>query len=156
MFLPISFGGLGLKSGMDKLLRESLHRNGRESISKGLVRLTGFITVECTPLPANCIPINGAHDSFNKLLGQAKPHDRSVLIQARDPHTGSIVTAKLTGSTELTDEAFSTALRLRLRLEQIPAGFRCQTPNCEYDIRKTRLVMSKLSGSGPRTPRLHP
>ena len=88
MFLPISFGALGLKSGKDKLLQKSLHRKCRESISKGLVRLTGLNTVECTALPANCIPINGAQNSFEKLLGQAKPHDRSVLMQARDPHTG--------------------------------------------------------------------
>ena len=97
------------------------------------MRLSGFDNLDNAALPANRPPLNGAQQTLKTLLSVVMPIDKEVLTQARDPHTGSFLTAKPRGSTELSDEAFISALRLRLGLEQIPAGFRCQTHNYDFD-----------------------
>ena len=78
--------------------------------------MAGCDILERLELPANSFPLNNAQQTLNNLLRKAKLSDQAALIQARDPHTGSFFTVKPTGSTELSDEAFSTALRLLLEL----------------------------------------
>ena len=69
----------------------------------------------------------------------------TLLTQVKDLHSASYLTAKPSGSTELNDEAFSTTLRLRLGLEQLPPGFQCETHNVALDTFAHHALMQKRS-----------
>ena len=72
---------------------------------------------------------------INELLRTGDNVSQALLKQASDPHSGAFLTAKPAGCTELSDEAFTTTLRLRLGLDQLPSGCRCMTHECEFDSR---------------------
>ena len=82
------------------------------------------------PIPTE---FNAANITYQTLFQDGTYKARSLLTQFSDTHSASFLTAKPSGSTELSDEAFSTSGRLRLRLEQLPAGYKCETHNAQID-----------------------
>lgn len=70
------------------------------------MRLTGFENLDRVALPSNRPFLYSALQILNSLLSDAMPIDQTVYFQARDPQTGSFLIAKLTESTDFTDEAF--------------------------------------------------
>ena len=132
---PVSFGGLGLHFAMDNTRHQFLYDKGLESIGQQLCNLRGLEAIPKPPVPTKIQPSNRAKTKLQALLRTASEGDRTLLAQTIDPHSGAFLTAKPVGCTELKEEAFTTTLRLRLGLEQLPSGCRCLTHQCLYDAR---------------------
>ena len=132
--LPLSFGGLGLPSASDREKHPHFHYKALLSIREKLQLLNGFDNLQTT---INVIPPhnqqNNAKDRFELLSRSISPAQRVLLYQIKNLHSGAVLTAKPTGNTEINDEAFTTPIRLRLGLEQLLAGFNCETHGAAID-----------------------
>ena len=106
---------------------------GLHSVSQGLALLSNLDGLPKPMAELAVQPINGSSLTFNELREASDDNGRALLTQVYDPHSGSFLTAHPAGTTELKDDAFSTSLRLRLGLDQIPAGYKCTTHNVEFD-----------------------
>ena len=130
--LPISEGGIGISSANDKYRQSSLYAQAQLAISTQLSKMHRADFTK--PTGKQCIsPPNSGASIVKEAMKTRTPSARLRLQQSLDPHSGAFLTAKFCGTTELSDEAFSIALRLRLGLDILPAGFRCETHNIELD-----------------------
>ena len=130
--LPISCGGVGLQSATDKTRHAQLFAEAQHSIAVQLTKMHRLESSNITSI-SNTGPSNNGNAIIQEVLTNGSPIERLLLQQTADAHSGAFLTAKPCGSTELSDEAFSIALRLRLGLDVLPAGFRCETHNVELD-----------------------
>ena len=58
---------------------------------------------------------------------------RAFYLASKDSHSGVFLTSKPNGSTELSDDHFGSALRLRLGLDQLPDGSHFSTNEFDLD-----------------------
>ena len=142
---PISFGGLGLPSATDQVKHWQLYSSAQNSIRDRMVSLSNFEDV-LAPTQTQVFELpNSSKEIFEGLMQTGSPRIRSLLTQAKDPHSASFLTARPSGSTELNDEALSTTIRLRLGLEQLPPGYECETQRSIRYVRVSRAFIPKLS-----------
>ena len=148
LFLPLSFGGTGLRSAADRRRLQSLYDEGSRSVSLKSSSLQGFDELANAGVIMSDAEPNNSKQIYNSLSVSLTSTEHAFLCQARDPHTGAFLTAKPCGSTELKDEAFCTALRLRLGLDQLPAGYHCSTHETAYDTKgRHALSCQNLQGT---------
>ena len=118
----VGCGGVGLPSACDKRRQAHLYAEAQLSIAAQLMKMqqTNSTKVQANTNPAQ---INSGTSLFQEAINNGSPSTRLRLQQALDSHSCAFLTAKPCGSTELSDEAFSAAIRLRFGLDLLPAGF---------------------------------
>ena len=132
---PITFGGLGLQSASDKAKSSHTFISARTRIYNASKRLAGFDDITF-PAPENKLSVpNGAQLVTNTLSQSTDIVKQAFYLASKDAHSGAFLTAKPYGSTELSDDHFATAVRLRLGLDQISNGCHCTTHEIELDTR---------------------
>ena len=129
---PISAGGVGLPSASDHHRWTMLVSRANNSIWFNLQKLSGFEDVTFPPdTNEEVSKVERAPD--NQMLNTfAVDVHRWFEICSQDPHNGAFLTAKPSGSTELSNHEMEVALRLRFGINQLPSGHHCNTH--EYDI----------------------
>ena len=129
IFLPLSLGRAKLKSASNRTRLLYLFKTGLESVKQKCATLIDFEEFKISDSAEEVQRPNDKTQIYDFFCATMMTHERVFLYQAHDSLTGAFLTAKPSGSTELKDEAFCTALRFRLGLDQLPAGFYCATHN---------------------------